>query len=85
MGRLLSMARRPGMGGSTRPMMAFNWADQAKQISLCPLGRRDVQADAVADARARCFHGFVRQVRIARGGLDLRVTEELPDHREAFA
>ena len=44
-----------------------------------------MDADAVPDARPRGLHGFVGQMRITRGGLDLGVTEELPDHRKALA
>ena len=42
-------------------------------------------ADAVSNARSRCFHRFISQMRIACRGLDLGVTEELPDHGKALA
>ena len=35
-------------------------------------------ADAVPDARARCLHGFIGQMRVPPSGLNLRVTEHLP-------
>ena len=52
-----------------------------------PLGhdRRDVRTNTVSDPRTGCLHGFVRQVRIASGRVNLRMTEELGDHRQAFA
>ena len=36
------------------------------------------------DARPRGLHGFIGQVCIARRGLDLGVTEQLPDHGQAL-
>ena len=47
--------------------------------------RRDACTNAVSDPRTGRLHGFVRQVRIASGRLNLRITEELGDHRQAFA
>ena len=44
-----------------------------------------MQTDAVAHAGTGCLHGLVREVRISCGRLHLRVTEQLADHREAFA
>ena len=46
---------------------------------------RDMRTNAVADARSRRLHGFVRQVRVASGCLNLSVTEELADHGKALA
>ena len=39
---------------------------------------------AVSDPGDRCFCGFVCQVSVARGGLDLRVAEEFADYRETL-
>ena len=47
--------------------------------------RRDARTNAVSNPRTGRLHGFVRQVRIASGRLNLRITEELGDHRQAFA
>ena len=52
------------------------------QSSLPCLVCWDVDGNAVAHARTRRFHGFVGEVRIPRGGLDLCVTEQLADHRQ---
>ena len=49
------------------------------------LGRCDVGTDVVPDARRGCLHGFIGQVRIARGGLHLCVTQQSPDHRKALS
>ena len=49
------------------------------------LDRRDVRTNAVSDSRTGRLHGFVRKVRIASGCLNLRVTEELADHRQTIA
>ena len=46
---------------------------------------RDMRTNAVADPRSRRLHGFVRQVRVASGCLNLSVTEELADHGKALA
>ena len=46
---------------------------------------RDVRTNAVSDPRTGRLHRFVRQVRIASGGLNLRVIEEFADHGEALA
>ena len=53
--------------------------------SQCRPRRRDVRSDAVPNARVGCLHGFIGQVRIACRGLNLGVTEELPDHGEALS
>ena len=41
--------------------------------------------DAVAYARSRSFHGLVGEMRIASGCPNLRLTEELANHRQALA
>ena len=45
----------------------------------------DMRTNAVADSISRRLHGFVCQVRVASGCLNLSVTEELADHGKALA
>ena len=43
-----------------------------------------VGGDALRNPHRRIAHRSLRQMRIARGRLDLRVTEQAPDHRQAL-
>ena len=43
-----------------------------------------VGGDAIRNPHRRIAHRSLRQMRIARGRLDLRVTEQAPDHRQAL-
>ena len=47
--------------------------------------RQNIRADAVGDLGSRSLHRVPRQMRISRRGLDLRVIEQFPDHRQALA
>ena len=49
------------------------------------LNGRQVPADAPGDPRRGVLDRVPCQMRIPGGGLHLRVTEQLSDHREAFA
>ena len=43
-----------------------------------------VGGDALRNPHRRIAHRSLRQMRITRGRLDLRVTEQAPDHRQAL-
>lgn len=64
---------------------------QADYFTASPSGRRrrfgDIQIllDAAADAGGGGLHGVSGQMCVPGGRLDLRVTEQLPDHRQSFA
>ena len=63
-------------------LLKFGW-----RVLGHPLGHdlRDVRTNTAFDPRTRSIHRSIRQVRGASGSLNLRVTEELADHREALA
>ena len=52
---------------------AIAGGEQSRQVNLRGFDRNEMHADAVADARTRGLDGFVRQMRIACRGLDLRM------------
>ena len=47
--------------------------------------RKDVRANAVGDLRGGGLDGFPGQVGVAGRGVDLRMTEQLTDHRQALS
>ena len=49
------------------------------------LDAQERASDPPDDPCCGCLDQGWRQMRIPRGGLHLRVTEQLPDHREALA
>ena len=49
------------------------------------LGGAQIAVDAVADAGGGGLDGVAREMGVAGGGLNLRVAEQLADHRKASA
>ena len=47
--------------------------------------RGEIPADAPGDPSRGVLDGIPRKMGVPRGRLHLRVTEQLPDHREALA
>ena len=45
---------------------------------------QDVRSNTVGNPRGRFVHGFPCEMGVAASGLDLSMTEELPDHRQAL-
>ena len=52
---------------------------------VCTLNRGRVPGAAAGDPRGSVLDRVPRQMRVPRGGLNLRVAQQLPDHREALA
>ena len=76
-------AERQGPAGKGVPRNTREWADSQVQCSvLCSI---KVMINAVADSSGGGLHCVSGEVCVARGRLHLRVTEQLPDHRQPFA
>ena len=62
---------------------------RARAIRSCGIlagfSNQDVRADAAGDLGSGRLHRVPRQMRVSRRDLNLRVAEQLPDHRQALA
>ena len=74
--------RRKGLHGALRDRALRRFTHYE---SSAPAARPDVGADAGAHPGGRHALGLARKVGVAGGALDVGMTQELADHREALA